>query len=130
MRGEPATSEARSVLDGLTSTQLAGFVLFGEVETYPRGAAIVREGTTEDAFRVLLAGHLSVSTAGRATGEVAEGEGFGEAALLEGGRCPGTITVLSADADVLAVRREAFQDMVATVPAFAWDIWETGRPRG
>jgi CRP-like cAMP-binding protein len=122
-------TEGRSILEHLTTSQLTGFALFGETRTLLRGSIAVREGDPADAFYLLLSGHLRATVGGRIVRELAEGDGFGEIALLQGGRRTATISVVSADADVLVMRRQDFDTMLATMPAFAWGIWETAAAR-
>ena len=122
-------AEGRGILEYLTTSQLTGFALFGETRTLPRGAVVVREGDPADAFYVLLSGHLQAAVGGRSVRELAEGDGFGEIALLQGGRRTATVTVVSADAEVLVMRRQEFDTMLATMPAFAWGIWEAATTR-
>ena len=128
LRGDGVT-EGRGILEYLTTSQLTGFALFGETETVLRGAVVVREGDPADAFYVLLSGHLQATVGGRIVRELAEGDGFGEIALLQGGMRTATITVVSADAEVLVMRRPDFDRMLANMPAFAWGIWETATTR-
>ena len=118
-----------SILEYLTTSQLTGFALFGATRTLVRGAAVVREGDPADAFYVLLSGHLQTSVAGRVVRELSEGDGFGEIALLQGGRRTATVTVVSADAEVLVMSREDFDTMLGTMAAFTWGIWETATTR-
>jgi CRP-like cAMP-binding protein len=129
LRGGPLAAEGHSILEHLTSSQLTGFAMFGETVTLPRGAAVVREGDPAEAFYVLLSGHLHAAVGGRAVGELAEGDGFGETALLQGGQRTATITVVSADAEVLVMSRRDFRVMLGTMPAFAWGIWEAATAR-
>ena len=103
--------------------------MFGETRTLRRGAVVVREGDTADAFYVLLSGHLEATVNGHSVRELAEGDGFGEIALLQGGGRTATVTVVSADAEVLIMRRREFDTMLATMPAFAWGIWEAATTR-
>ena len=128
LRADGAT-EGRGILEHLTTSQLTGFALFGETRTLPRGAVVMREGDPADAFYVLLSGHLRAAVGGRTVRELAEGDGFGEIALLQGGRRTATVSVVSADADVLVMRRQDFDTMLATMPAFAWGIWEAATTR-
>jgi CRP-like cAMP-binding protein len=123
-------ADGRSILEYLTTSQLTGFALFGETRTLPRGAVVVREGDPADAFYVLLSGHLQAAAGGRIVRDLAEGDGFGEIALLQGGRRTATITVASADAEILVMRRQDFDTMLATMPAFVWGVWETATTRG
>lgn len=76
-----------------------------------------------------MSGHLQATVGGRIVRELAEGDGFGEIALLQGGTRTATITVASADAEVLVMRRPDFARMLANMPAFAWGIWETATTR-
>ena len=122
-------AEGRSILEHLTTSQLAGFALFGETRILPRGAVVVREGDPADAFYVLISGHLQAAVGGRPVRELAEGDGFGEIALLQGGRRTATISVVSADADMLVMGRQAFERMLATMPAFAWGVWQSAATR-
>jgi CRP-like cAMP-binding protein len=122
-------TEGRGILEHLTTSQLTGFALFGETRTLPRGAVVIREGDPADAFYVLLSGHLRADVGDRSVRELAEGDGFGEIALLQGGRRTATVSVVSADADVLVMRRQDFDTMVATMPAFAWGVWEAATTR-
>ena len=121
--------EGRSILEHLTTGQLTGFALFGESRILPRGSVVVREGDPADAFYVLISGHLQATVGGRIVGELVEGDGFGEIALLQGGPRTATISVMSADADMLVVRRQDFDMMLATMPAFAWGVWEAATTR-
>jgi CRP-like cAMP-binding protein len=129
LRADGAAEEARGILEHLTTSQLTGFALFGETRTLSRGSVVVREGEPAEAFYVLLSGHLQAAIGGRVVRELAEGDGFGEIALLQGGGRTATISVVSADADVLVMRRQDFDTMLATMPAFAWGIWETATAR-
>jgi CRP-like cAMP-binding protein len=122
-------AEGAGILESLTTSQLTGFALFGETSTLPRGAVVVREGDPADAFYVLLSGHLQAAAGGRIVRELTEGDGFGEIALLQGGRRTATVTVASADAEILAMRRQDFDTMLATMPAFAWGVWGTATTR-
>jgi CRP-like cAMP-binding protein len=113
-------AEGAGILESLTTSQLTGFALFGETSTLPRGAVVVREGDPADAFYVLLSGHLQAAAGGRIVRELTEGDGFGEIALLQGGR---------RTAEILAMRRQDFDTMLATMPAFAWGVWGTATTR-
>ncbi len=128
LRGDGLT-EGRGILEYLTTSQLTGFALFGETKTALRGAVMVREGDPADAFYVLLSGHLQATVDGRIVRELAEGDGFGEIALLQGGTRTATITVASADAEVLVMHRRDFDNMLTIMPAFAWGVWETADTR-
>ena len=89
----------------------------------------VREGDPADAFYVLISGHLRAVVGGRIVRRARRGDGFGEIALLHGGPRTATISVVSADADLLVMRRPDFDMMLATMPAFAWEVWEAAASR-
>jgi CRP-like cAMP-binding protein/glyoxylase-like metal-dependent hydrolase (beta-lactamase superfamily II) len=122
-------TEGPGRLEYLTTGQLTGFALFGETRTLRRRDVVVHEGDPADAFYVLLSGHLQAAVGGRIVRELAEGDGFGEIGLLQRGQRTATITVTSADAEVLVMGRHEFNTMLATMPAFAWGIWETATSR-
>jgi CRP-like cAMP-binding protein/glyoxylase-like metal-dependent hydrolase (beta-lactamase superfamily II) len=128
LRPEGVT-EGHGILEYLTAGQLTGFALFGETRTLRRRDVVVQEGDPADAFYVLLSGHLQAAIRGRVVRELGEGDGFGEIGLLHGGRRTATITVTSADVEVLVMGRHEFNTMLATMPAFAWGIWETATSR-
>jgi CRP-like cAMP-binding protein len=118
-------AEGRRLLAPLTANQLTGFALFSELQTFRQGEPILIEGGPADGFYVLLSGHLQATVAGQPVGELSEGDGFGEMGLLTGGTRAATITVVSADADVLFMSAQGFRAMLEGVPAFAWDVWAT-----
>ena len=90
---------------------------------------VVQDGDPADAFYVLLSGHLQAAIRGSVVRELGEGDGFGEIGLLHGGHRTATITVTSADAEVLVMGRHEFNTILATMPAFAWGILETATSR-
>lgn len=118
-----------SVIAEMTPSQLAGFALFSEVRAFKHGQAVVLEGAEADGFYILLSGHLTVTGGGRRVGELSEGDVFGEIGLLEGGRRQATVTVASADAEILFMSRANFRALLQTVPAFAWGIRELAARR-
>jgi len=119
----------RGVLEAMTANQLASFALFSEVRAFRKGQEVLVEGDRSDGFYTLLSGHLVATMEGRPVGELLEGDVFGEMGLLEGGARRATITVVSTDAEALYMSTPDFHQMVNTVPAFAWGIWETAADR-
>jgi CRP-like cAMP-binding protein len=120
---------ARSLIEHMTSSQLSAFAIFSGIKNFRRGQHIIVEGDEADGFYILLSGHLAVGTEGRFIGELSEGDVFGELGLLEGGTREASVTVVSADAEVLFMSTRSFQHLLHTVPAFAWGIWETAAGR-
>jgi CRP-like cAMP-binding protein len=114
-----------SVIATMTTSQLSAVALFGEVRAFRWGQPIVLEGDEADGLYILLSGHLRASVRGEPVGELSEGEIFGEIGLLEGGKRSATVTVVSADAEVLFVSRVSFEHLLGAVPAFSWGIRET-----
>jgi CRP-like cAMP-binding protein len=120
---------ARSLIEHMTSSQLSGFAIFSRIKEFKQGQHILVEGDEADGFYILLSGHLAVGTEGRLIGELSEGDVFGELGLLAGGTREASVTVVSADAEVLFMSTRSFQHLLHTVPAFAWGIWETAAGR-
>jgi CRP-like cAMP-binding protein len=129
LAGAAGLASRRSVLEYMSANQLSSFALFSRVQTLKAGETVVVEGAVADGFYVLLSGHLTVSAAGHQVGEVSEGDAFGEMGLLEGGRRGATIRVASADAEVLFMSTRSFQNLLDSVPAFAWEIWAIASDR-
>src|SRR6266545_4123158 len=93
------------------------------------GQQILIEGDEADGLYILLSGHLRASVRGGMVGELGEGEIFGEIGLLERGKRSATVTVVSADAEVLFMSTGNFEQLVEAVPAFSWDIRKTATAR-
>jgi CRP-like cAMP-binding protein len=125
LKGDPTTLAGHSVLETMTSNQLAGFALFTEIRSFRSGDQVILEGDPADGFYTLLSGHLVATIQGRPVGELSEGDVFGEMGLLTGGTRRATITVVSADAEALFMSTGSFREMLNAMPAFAWGIWET-----
>jgi CRP-like cAMP-binding protein len=120
---------ARSVIEHMTSSQLSSFAIFSQIQEFKQGHHILVEGDEANGFYIPLSGHLAVGTEGRFIGELSEGDIFGEPGLLEGGTREASVTVVSADAEVLFMSTRSFQHLLTTVPAFAGGIWETATGR-
>src|SRR5262245_2931187 len=116
---------AWSVIEHMTAGQLSGFAIFSLVKEFKQGHHVFVEKDRADGFYVLLSGHLAVRAEGRFTSELSEGDVFGEMGLVEGATREASVTVASADAEVLFISRQSFQDLLQTMPAFVGGIWET-----
>ena len=120
----------RSVIENMTASQLSSLAIFGTVQTFKQGHPVIVQGDEADGFYILLSGHLAVRLdGGRVVSELGEGDVFGERGLLEGGTRAATVTVASADAEVLFMSARSFRTLLRTVPAFAWGVWETAGRR-
>jgi CRP-like cAMP-binding protein len=120
---------AKSVIEHMTSGQLSGFAIFSLIKQFKQGHHVFVEGDEADGFYILLSGHLAVGSESRFISELSEGDVFGELSLLEGGTREATVTVVSVDAEVLFMSTRSFQQLLHTVPAFAWGIWEPAAGR-
>jgi CRP-like cAMP-binding protein len=116
---------AWSVIEHMTAGQLSGFAIFSLVKAFKQGHHVFIEKDIADGFYVLLSGHLAVGTEGRFASELSEGDVFGEMGLVKGATREASVTVASADAEVLFMSRQSFQHLLQTMPAFAGGIWET-----
>ncbi|MET0152281.1 MAG: cyclic nucleotide-binding domain-containing protein, partial [Candidatus Binatia bacterium] len=96
---------------------------------FKQGHRVFVEKDKADGFYVLMSGHLAVGTEGRFTSELSEGDVFGEMGLLEGATREASITVVSADAEVLFMSTQSFQHLLQAMPAFAGGIWEAAAGR-
>jgi CRP/FNR family transcriptional regulator, cyclic AMP receptor protein len=92
-----------------------------EEYTYPEGTVIAREGSSGDAFFVILEGQADVKRGGRRVATMWPGDFFGEISLLDGG--PRTATV-SAQTSIrcLVLLHEEFLRLLASDGAFAAKI--------
>jgi CRP-like cAMP-binding protein len=119
----------RSVIESMTASQLSSLAIFAIVQTFTQGERVIVEGAEADGFYILLSGHLAVGVADRNFGELGEGDVFGELGLLEGGTRSADVTVVSADAEMLFMSSRSFQNLLQTVPTFAWGVWEAAAGR-
>jgi len=129
LKVEADPSVSLSVIASMTSSQLSGFAIFSQVKMFREGQLIMVEGEEADGFYILLSGHLAAAVGERVVGELSEGDIFGEMGLLEGGKRGATLTVESADAELLFMSTQNFQDLLQAVPAFSWGIRETAARR-
>lgn len=119
---------AKSVIEPMTASQLSSFAIFSQIKAFNQGQHILVEGDDADGFYILLSGHLMVETGGRFISELSEGDVFGESGLESRTR-EATVTVVSADAEVVFMSTQTFQHLVHTMPVFAWGIWERAPAR-
>jgi CRP/FNR family cyclic AMP-dependent transcriptional regulator len=88
---------------------------------YPEGAVIAKEGSSGDAFFVVLEGQAAVRRGGRTVATLWPGDFFGEISLLDGG--PRTATVSAQTAvRCLVLLHEEFLRLLASDGAFAAKI--------
>jgi MFS family permease len=81
----------------------------------PAGSAVVREGESGDRFYIVESGRLETTQAGRHLSSLAEGDFFGEIALLRDVPRTATVTA-SSDVKLLALDRDEFVAVVTGHP--------------
>jgi CRP-like cAMP-binding protein len=100
-----------SLLSHLDLSSLRQLADQSDIEHWPEGAAIIRQGEQGDRFFVLLEGQANVSTADGAVSELRAGDQFGEIALLHS--VPRRADVIAASRSVtLSLPRDAFVSAV------------------
>jgi CRP-like cAMP-binding protein len=100
-----------SLLSHLDSSALRQLAEHSNVEQWPEGAAIIRQGEEGDRFYVMLDGRAIVSVNSQAVGELHPGDQFGEIALLH--EVPRRANVTAASSAVtLSLPRDAFVSAV------------------
>jgi len=101
-----------------------------QVETVDPGRVVIRQGEPADAFYIILRGRVEVLHEGYQAdaallAELGEGQFFGETGLLHGRPRNATVQVASEEsrpAELLAIDREAFLDLVNRSPSARRDI--------
>jgi flavin reductase (DIM6/NTAB) family NADH-FMN oxidoreductase RutF len=114
LRGAP-------VFSALPDELLARILDAGAERSYSDGESIVRAGDSGDELYVLLQGSVRVERDGRLVRALAEGDLFGEIAVLDGG--PRTADVIaSGEARCLAVPRGVIRAALESEPRAAWEL--------
>lgn len=110
-----------SVFSTLPEELLARILDAGAQRSYADGEAIVSAGEPGDELYVVLEGSVRVERDGRLVRALAEGELFGEIAVLDGGRRTADV-IASGDARCLAVPREVIRAALEAEPRAAWAL--------
>ncbi len=108
---------------GLSPEQLAKIAALAEVRTYPGRTVVVNQGEPARALFAIVRGRLKVASSGpdgrdTVLGIMAEGEVFGEVALLDGGMRSATCTAIE-PCELLVIEREQFMELLEASPAIA-----------
>ena len=108
---------------GLSAEQLARIAALGEVRSYPARAVVVNQGEPARALFAIVRGRLKVAASGpdgrdTVLGIMAEGEVFGEVALLDGGMRSATCTTIE-PCELLVIDRAQFLELLASAPAIS-----------
>jgi len=101
-----------SVFQHLPRSQIDALVKRAARRTYRQGEKVVRQGEHGAHFFVVAAGELCAIVDGRVVRKLTQCAYFGERAIMFDERRAATIKVLSAEAELLALEREAFMRVV------------------
>jgi CRP-like cAMP-binding protein len=108
---------------GLDRDQLGKIAALAKVQTFPPRAVVVSQGEAATALFAIVQGRLKVASCGpdgrdTVLGIMAEGEVFGEVALLDGGLRSATCTAIET-CELLAIERSEFMTLVESSPSIA-----------
>jgi CRP-like cAMP-binding protein len=108
---------------GLDAEHLSKIAALAEVRSYPGRAVVVNQGEPARALFAIGRGRLKVASSGpdgrdTVLGIMAEGEVFGEVALLDGGARSATCTAIE-PCELLVIDRAQFLDLLEKSPAIA-----------
>lgn len=92
------------------------------------GTVIIREGGRGDEFFVIQSGRAQVSKANRTIAELADGDHFGELALLSRSSRRATVTAVT-DATLLVLSRWAFMGLLGQIPDMAIKLLKSAAER-
>jgi len=114
---EAALAQA-PLFSGLTKRQLRSLAAMTGVDRFTPGTTIVREGSRDRSFYVILEGRVSVKIGSRTVARLEAGQFFGEIALLDGD--PRTATVIAdAESTCLNLAGKDFVELLTGEPALA-----------
>jgi flavin reductase (DIM6/NTAB) family NADH-FMN oxidoreductase RutF len=109
------------VFSALPGEVLARLIAAGAERSYLDGEPIVRAGEAGDELYVVLEGSVRVERAGRLVGAFAQGDVFGEIAVLDGGERTADV-IASGPARCLAVPRDVVRMALEAEPRAAWEL--------
>lgn len=89
-----------------------------DLDTYPAGSVIMRQGAPGEKMFVVVEGEVSVSLKGRELAIARPGEIVGEMALLDAVPRSATVTALT-DCKLASIDQASFEVLLRTVPHFA-----------
>lgn len=122
---EKHTTLLRSIplLAGLDAAQLAEIATLARVAKHPARAVVVTQGEPATALFAIIQGRLKVVSCGpdgrdTVLGIMAEGEVFGEVALLDGGLRSATCTAIE-PCELLIIDRSEFMKLLESSPSIA-----------
>lgn len=112
-----------SLFERASKQELGRIAAVASEVSYPQGVAIVREGSRDDGFYIILTGEADVRRKGRLLATLGRGEFFGEIALLA--RAPRTATVSTGTpVEALRLGGNDFKDVLKSSPALSVKVLE------
>ena len=118
MHPEPDRLRAVPLFAGLDEGELAKVASWMDVEDYPMGKALTREGAADYEFFVLDEGSIRVEHEGRPLGTLRPGDVFGELALVGDARRRAD-AIADEDVTVLSMFGTHFRGMQMAMPLVA-----------
>lgn len=108
---------------GLSAEQLEKIAALAQVRSYAGREVVVTQGEPARALFAIVRGRLKVASCGpdgrdTVLGIMAEGEVFGEVALIDGGARSATCTAIE-PCELLVIDRQQFLDLLEKTPAIA-----------
>jgi cytochrome P450/CRP-like cAMP-binding protein len=127
MRKRISTNQLIEAVRRLSADELVGLLPEFQVQTFAPGTTIVREGETADAFYILDAGEVTITSmkegAEQLIGVLAPGAYFGELGLINGQPRAATVRVSgSADAVVLRTDKAGFAGLISDMADSRTDL--------
>ena len=95
----------------VSGEDLAALARVAEVETYPAGQLVFREGDMGDALYVVVRGKIGIERGGERLATLGPGEAFGEMAVLDEVPRSGS-AVVEEETEVLRIGSEEFYEML------------------
>jgi CRP/FNR family transcriptional regulator, cyclic AMP receptor protein len=92
-----------------------------EIESFPAGTTVFREGDAGDKMYVVLFGEVALSINGHRVETIGSGGILGEMALVDSGRRSATATIIR-DARLAPITAQRFKTLVQKKPEFALQI--------
>jgi CRP-like cAMP-binding protein len=103
--------------------ELAKVAALATEASYPQGVALLRQGTHDDGFFILLSGEVDVRQKARLVQTLARGQFFGEIALLANVTRTATVTT-GTPVDVLRIAGGDFRRLLRQSPTLALAVLE------
>jgi CRP-like cAMP-binding protein len=89
-----------------------------DVQAFPAGAVLIKEGEKGNYMYVVMEGTLDISLKGKALSTALPGEIIGEMALINSAIRSATVTAIT-DCRVVLIDRSSFNSLLIHVPEFA-----------